>query len=446
MLGSVYVHDRNNEGLLFMDQVHAASGGRLNFDIMGIHTFMLDRQPEDVLNVQPVQNLPYRIQVTRQWLDSHGGGNVPIWITEEGQSTCRNCGNLTTTPDRQAARLVRQHMLAIAAGASHFSYFQLRSKFEPGFGEPWASMELVDPNWDAKPAYSAYKTMTRVIGDGRYAGPGPLLRPEPNNWQQAFTRYEYLFKRGQQIVHVLWLREDVARETVQVPVTLPYVRAFKIDGQRWQPPVVDGKAEVELSPYPVYIVEEPNPPAGSSGLDEARDPHSPTGFRVANRFSGYWQRYGGLASFGYPISGERMEKSATDGKEYVVQWFERARFEYHPENAGTPYEVLLGLLGTQITVGRTFARSQPFQSSQTDLYFPETGHGLRGRFREHWASTGGLFLYGYPISEEIREVSPTDGKEYTVQYFERARFELHPEHAAPFDVLLGLLGRQLYKP
>jgi len=29
-----------------------------------------------------------------------------------------------------------------------------------------------------------------------------------------------------------------------------------------------------------------------------------------------------------------------------VQYFERARFEYHPENAGTPYVVLLGLLGT----------------------------------------------------------------------------------------------------
>jgi hypothetical protein len=29
---------------------------------------------------------------------------------------------------------------------------------------------------------------------------------------------------------------------------------------------------------------------------------------------------------------------------------------------------------------------------------------------------------------------------YTVQYFERARFERHPENQAPYDVLLGLLG------
>jgi hypothetical protein len=32
-----------------------------------------------------------------------------------------------------------------------------------------------------------------------------------------------------------------------------------------------------------------------------------------------------------------------------VQYFERNRFEYHAENAGTRYEVLLGLLGRQLS-------------------------------------------------------------------------------------------------
>jgi hypothetical protein len=36
-----------------------------------------------------------------------------------------------------------------------------------------------------------------------------------------------------------------------------------------------------------------------------------------------------------------------DRKEYTVQYFERARFEWHPETRGTLYEVQLGLLGTQ---------------------------------------------------------------------------------------------------
>jgi hypothetical protein len=38
-----------------------------------------------------------------------------------------------------------------------------------------------------------------------------------------------------------------------------------------------------------------------------------------------------------------------------------------------------------------------------------------------------------------------DGKTYTVQYFERAVFEKHPENPRPYDVLLSLLGREKYQ-
>jgi len=37
-----------------------------------------------------------------------------------------------------------------------------------------------------------------------------------------------------------------------------------------------------------------------------------------------------------------------------VQYFERERFEYHPESAGTPYEVELGRLGAQVARQRGF--------------------------------------------------------------------------------------------
>jgi hypothetical protein len=38
--------------------------------------------------------------------------------------------------------------------------------------------------------------------------------------------------------------------------------------------------------------------------------------------------------------------------EYVVQYTQRARLEYHPENAGKPSEVLLGLLGNSLVESR----------------------------------------------------------------------------------------------
>ena len=72
--------------------------------------------------------------------------------------------------------------------------------------------------------------------------------------------------------------------------------------------------------------------------------------------------------------------------------------------------------------------------------FKETGIALCGKFLAYWQTNGGLSQYGYPISKELPEQSSTDFKVYTVQYFERAMFELHPENKAPYDVLLGLLG------
>jgi hypothetical protein len=68
-----------------------------------------------------------------------------------------------------------------------------------------------------------------------------------------------------------------------------------------------------------------------------------TGQNLCGEFLRYWERNGGLERFGYPISPEMVER--TGEWRGTVQYFERRRMEYHPENAGTPYAVLLGLLG-----------------------------------------------------------------------------------------------------
>src|SRR5207244_3141572 len=39
------------------------------------------------------------------------------------------------------------------------------------------------------------------------------------------------------------------------------------------------------------------------------------------------------------------------GQPYLIQWFERARFEQHPTQAGTAGTVLLGLLGRELDAG-----------------------------------------------------------------------------------------------
>jgi len=169
---------------------------------------------------------------------------------------------------------------------------------------------------------------------------------------------------------------------------------------------------------------------------------APTGHTLRGAFLDYWNRYGGLAQFGYPLTEEFFEPVGADNKLYQVQYFERNRFEYHPENKGTQYEVLLGVLGLDFRKADAPVPSLP-PSSQPFYYFSETGHNLSGKFKEYWDTHGGLFVHGFPITEPVMERS-TNGKEYLVQWFERNRFELHPENAgSPYEVLLGVLGRQL---
>src|SRR5215207_3940527 len=58
--------------------------------------------------------------------------------------------------------------------------------------------------------------------------------------------------------------------------------------------------------------------------------------------------------------------------------------------------------------------------SEDIQFFPETGHRVRGDFLRFYKSVRDPHLvFGYPITEQI---TSKDGK--TVQYFQRARFEL----------------------
>jgi hypothetical protein len=163
-------------------------------------------------------------------------------------------------------------------------------------------------------------------------------------------------------------------------------------------------------------------------------------------FLRYWRQHGGLARFGFPITEEFSELNQQDGQTYTVQYFERARFEYHPEFAGTEYEVLLGHLGRWAMERNRVSpwTPQPQPSTDAALYFPETGQQLANGFRAYWEQNGGLKQFGLPLTGEFRELNPDTGEIYTVQYFERARFEWHPEHAGTrYEILLGLLGRRI---
>jgi hypothetical protein len=180
---------------------------------------------------------------------------------------------------------------------------------------------------------------------------------------------------------------------------------------------------------------------------------------VGGRFLQYWDTHGGLAQQGFPISSEIGERSPVDGKTYTVQYFERAVFEYHPENR-PPFDVLLSLLGTfryHNTKGDSFYQTRRIGSevpnnSPGSVLFAATSKRVGGDFLAYWKTHGGLAQQGYPISDEFTEeqrgpdsVGGTFHQhQYRVQYFERAVFEYHPENPASSRVLLSRLGMFRY--
>jgi hypothetical protein len=97
-------------------------------------------------------------------------------------------------------------------------------------------------------------------------------------------------------------------------------------------------------------------------------------------------------------------------------------------------------IGALLSLGAALQPGPAVLAKDETQFFPETGKTVRGRFLDYWRTHGAQHQVGYPISDELQERSPTDGRMYTVQYFEWAVLEAHPQNPPPYDVLLALLG------
>ena len=178
-----------------------------------------------------------------------------------------------------------------------------------------------------------------------------------------------------------------------------------------------------------------------------------TGYCISGRIREFWEQNGGLPVFGFPIT--PLQNETIEGRAVQAQWFERGRLELHPQNQ-RPYDVQLGRLGADLlAAGRTAASTAGHEPLGGECRpFPETGIAACGPFLSAWRASGleldgrpgvseaeSLALFGVPLTEPRFETLG-DGRAYLVQWFERARFEYHPENPEPYKVLLGLLGRE----
>jgi hypothetical protein len=139
-----------------------------------------------------------------------------------------------------------------------------------------------------------------------------------------------------------------------------------------------------------------------------------------------------LMLYGYPIT-----DAFEDKKDHrIVQYFERARFELHPEEE-TDQLVQRTRLGELLNQA---GPSLPATSNHPDCQtFPETPFQVCHAFLDFFNANGNLAQFGYPISNfEIHD-------DRIVQYFELARLEWHPELPVDQRVKISDLGVKYFE-
>mgnify|MGYP002779536510 CR=1 FL=1 len=364
-------------------------------------------------------------------------------------------------------------------------YFELEARF--AVGDDASALDLLRRQWGymlrSDPASTMWEWMTAdgqiengfaSLAHGWSAGPTATLTERVLGVRLTAPSYERFdvvphpgdlsWARGKVPtpngdVSVIWTnRADSFTASVTVPegtvarlgVPLPGANAIVYLDDRliWR----DGTAvEAGVTTDGRYVYVEVQPGDHQAIATTSWTDYPETGQRLHSTFKGFWEANGGLPVFGYPLTGQANE----EGRQ--AQYFERQRFELHPELAGTPYDVLLGLLGTEQAAARGLLGTADFQPDPNAAVrdgcdmVPETGQAVCGRFREYWRGNGldlgdegisyreSIALFGYPISREF--VDPVTG--YITQYFERARFEYHPENAGTqYEVLLGRVGAE----
>ncbi|HAX24839.1 MAG TPA: hypothetical protein DCX80_07345 [Chloroflexi bacterium] len=319
--------------------------------------------------------------------------------------------------------------------------------------EPWDAVSIHPYNWYfiAGPGIEPEEISYRRIGDlrnlmvARGDGAKPIWITE-YGWvtdvenQARNLRAAVDWMKRQPYIEFAHLH--MLHDWNEVPVDLFGLMEIVPDehGGRWLGP------HTTFRPKPVYydaFKHLPRDGRPATTWDATAQLFPETGQSIDGRFLRAWQQRGGLRILGLPLT-RPYPRLQPDGRWLLAQDFERARLEFHPEYLGQWGEVLGTLAGSAMAAGRE--GEAPFQPlggcapSPERACFDATGHSLSHGFKAFWDARGGLATFGYPISEEFSERNPDTGEVYTVQYFERARFEYHPEYAGTeYEVLLGRL-------
>lgn len=215
------------------DVVSAGAGPYM--DVVSLHPYMQPAPPEYLL---PGLLRARTFTETELPPRADGKSGRELWITEMGYHTL---GNERAIPERdQAWFLTRAMVQAMAAGVRRFFWYE----FADGGVSPYdqeANFGIVHKDLTPKPAYVAYATMERMLGNGRYSKSLAF----DQRWLRAYS-----FDTPAGNVVVAW---SVSRsETVSWPAAGP-VTITDIMGRKQRLEPHGGSVELTITESPVYI-------------------------------------------------------------------------------------------------------------------------------------------------------------------------------------------------
>jgi hypothetical protein len=157
-----------------------------------------------------------------------------------------------------------------------------------------------------------------------------------------------------------------------------------------------------------------------------------TGHNLSGDFLIAWENASDpMLIYGSPIT--EPYQDLVSGR--LIQYLERARFEHFPENPPELRIVISHLGYLSVKNPSEFAAMGPIPGCR---YFSANRKSVCYDFLEFFNKYGGVAQFGYPVTNFALE----DG--WIVQYFQRARFEWHPELPPGQKVTLTDLGSRYF--
>jgi hypothetical protein len=224
LIGPTFGGELEGPGSDYLDACYRA-GMKGMLDALDLHPYVKYATPTPPGGlVGGPEGVLIDLQRAREALRRNGEPNLPITASEAGHPTSEGpCAMPCVTYEEQARRVVRTHLLMVAAGVRRVWWYAFQDE-----GTDRANAEhcygLVDWNGKPKPAYEAYRAMIRMVGatvcDGLQ-----IDAKEPV--------YAVRFRDGRGFVTAVW--DSGGESEVRLAVEGGVLAAYDLYGMRIEP-------------------------------------------------------------------------------------------------------------------------------------------------------------------------------------------------------------------